>query len=173
MTDTQLRYSRVARWLHWGMGLLIIGNLAGGLAHDVNPQLIIPLHKATGILLLGLAVLRIVWRMIHPAPPLPADMGTGARALASFTHALLYALMVIIPLSGWVMSSAAEYPISFYGLFDVPKFNVVKDTPLWEVAHEGHEILGFVMIGLLVLHIAAALRHHFMLKDGMLARMLG
>lgn len=167
----QDHYSRVARWLHWTMGLLIIGNLIGGLIHDVNPQLIIPLHKATGILLLALAVVRIVWRMINPAPPLPADMATWERATASFTHALMYALMVLIPLSGWVMSSASEYPISFYGLFEVPKFAVVKDSMLYNVTHEGHELLGFAMIALLLLHIGAALRHHFVLKDGLLARM--
>lgn len=165
------RYSRVARALHWGMGLLIVANLAGGLLHDVNAELIMPLHKATGIVLLGLALLRIVWRMLHPAPALPADMATWERAVASFTHAILYALMVLIPLSGWVMASASRWPISFYGLFDVPKFNVIKDSPLAEAAHEGHEIMGYLMIALLVLHILAALRHHFMLKDGMLARM--
>ncbi|MEQ1509787.1 MAG: cytochrome b [Sphingopyxis sp.] len=165
------RYSRVARALHWSMGLLIVANLAGGLLHDVNAELIMPLHKATGIVLLGLALLRIVWRMMHPAPALPADMATWERATASFTHAILYALMVLIPLSGWVMASASRWPISFYGLFDVPKFNVIKDSPLAEAAHEGHEIMGYLMIALLVLHILAALRHHFMLKDGMLARM--
>lgn len=167
----QDHYSRVARWLHWTMGLLIVGNLIGGLAHDVNAQLIIPLHKATGILILALAVVRIIWRMLNPAPPLPAGMSVWERALASFTHAILYALMVLIPLSGWVMSSASRFPISFYGLFDVPKFAVVKDSTLYDISHEGHEILAFAMIALLLIHVGAALRHHFVLKDGLLARM--
>lgn len=167
----QDRYSRVARALHWGMGLLIIANLAGGLLHDLNKDLIMPLHKATGVLLLALAVLRIVWRMMHPAPALPATMPMWERAVASLTHAILYALMILIPLSGWVMASAGRKPLGFFGLFDVPKFNVIKDSMLAEVAHEGHEILGYAMIALLVLHIVAALRHHFVLGDGMLARM--
>lgn len=170
---TQDRYSRVARALHWGMGALIIANLAGGLLHDVNADFIIPLHKATGILLLALAVLRILWRMVKPAPALPADMATWERATASFTHALLYAMMVLIPLSGWVMASAGRRPIGFFGLFDVPKFNVIKDSPLAHFAHESHEILGYAMIALLIAHIIAALRHHFVLKDGMMARMCG
>lgn len=169
----QDRYSRVARWLHWGMGLLIVANLAGGLLHDINADLIMPLHKATGILLLALAALRIVWRMMHPAPALPADMATWERAVASLTHAILYALMVLIPLSGWIMASASRRSIGFFGLFDVPKFNVIKDSMLAEISHEGHELMGFAMIALLVLHIVAALRHHFVLKDGMLARMWG
>jgi cytochrome b561 len=168
---TQDVYSRVARWLHWSMGLLIIGNLAGGLLHDLNAPLIMPLHKATGMLLLALAVVRIVWRMLHPAPALPADMAMWERATASFTHAILYAMMVLIPLSGWVMASGGNKPIGFFGLFEIPKFDVVRESTLWEVAHEGHELLGYAMIALLLLHIGAALRHHFVLKDGMLARM--
>ena len=167
----QDHYSRVARWLHWVMGLLIVANLAGGLLHDINADLIMPLHKATGITILALAVLRIVWRMTHPAPALPTAMPMWERAIASFTHAILNAMMILIPMSGWIMSSASRRPISFFGLFDVPKFNVIKDSPLAEISHESHEILGFAMIALLVLHIVAALRHHFVLKDGMMARM--
>lgn len=167
------RYSRVARWLHWGMGLLIIGNLAGGLLHDIDPKLIMPLHKATGILILSLAVIRILWRVTHKAPPYPASMSSGARFLSTAAHHSLYLLMLVIPLSGWIMSSASDRPISFFGLFDVPKFAVVKDSLMAEISHEGHEILGFVMIALLVVHIAAALRHQFVLKDGIMARMLG
>lgn len=167
------RYSRVARWLHWSMGLLIIGNLAGGLLHDINPQLIMPLHKATGILLLVLVIIRIGWRMTHRAPAYPASMTAMERFLSTAAHHTLYLMMLLIPISGWIMSSPGPRPISFFGLFDVPKFAVVKDSMLHEISHEGHELLGFAMIALLVIHIAAALRHHIVLKDGILARMLG
>lgn len=167
------RYSRVARWLHWGIGLLIIGNLAGGLLHDIAPKLIMPIHKATGITILALVIVRIIWRLTHRAPAWPANFTGLERTVAGVTHFILYAFMLLIPLSGWVMSSASDRPISFFGLFDVPKFAVVKDSLLAEISHEGHEILGFAMIALLVLHIAAALRHHIVLKDGMMARMLG
>lgn len=168
---TEDHYSRVARWLHWTMGLLIVGNLAGGFLHDVNPELIMPLHKSTGLLLLTLAVVRILWRITHPAPPLPAAMATWERATASFTHAILYTLMVLIPLSGWVLVSAGDWPLEFFGLFEVPKFIVEHSKEFRHVMEERHEQLAFAMIGLLVLHIGAALRHHFILKDGMLARM--
>ncbi|QJQ31673.1 cytochrome b [Sphingomonas lacunae] len=167
------QYSRVARWLHWGMALLIIGNLAGGLLHDIAPQQIMPLHKANGILLLALAIVRIGWRLTHKGPDWPDSLSAGARRLSSLTHAMLYGLMVLIPLSGWIMSSASDRPISFFGLFDVPKFAVTKEDLIAGISHEGHEILAFMMIALLVLHIAAALRHHFILKDGIMARMLG
>lgn len=166
-------YSRVARWLHWIMGLLIIGNLAGGLLHDLAPRLIMPLHKSTGLLILALALVRIGWRLTHRPPAFPAAMAGWERTVASVTHGIFYALIVVIPLSGWIMASAGDRPLDFYGLFPVMKFDVVKESTLWEVAHEGHELLGYAMIGLLVLHIGAALRHHFVLKDGMLARMLG
>lgn len=166
-------YSRIARLLHWAMAVLIIGNLAGGLLHDIAPRLIMPLHKSTGLLILALALVRIGWRLTHRPPAFPAVMAGWERTLASVTHGLFYALIVVIPLSGWIMASAGDGPLDFYGLFPVMKFDVVKDSALWDVAHEGHELLAFAMIGLLVLHIGAALRHHFVLKDGMLARMLG
>ncbi len=166
-------YSRVARWLHWAIGLLIIGNLIGGLAHDVAPQLIMPLHKSTGLLILALTLARIAWRLTHRPPAFPAAMAGWERALAATTHGAFYALMLTIPVSGWIMASAGDRPLDFFGLFPVMKFDVVRESALWEIAHEGHELLGFAMIGLLVLHIAAALRHRFVLKDGVLARMLG
>lgn len=166
-------YTRVARWLHWTIGILIIGNLVGGLAHDIAPQLIMPLHKSTGLLILALSLVRLGWRFTHPAPPYPAAMPGWEKALATFTHWTFYAMMILIPLSGWIMASAGDRPLDFYGLFPVMKFDVVKESTLWELSHEGHELLAFAMIGLLLLHIGAALRHHIVLKDGVLARMLG
>lgn len=166
-------YTRVARWLHWGIGILIIGNLIGGLAHDVAPQIIMPLHKSTGLLILVLSLARLGWRLTHRPPAFPAAMPGWEKLVGSITHWIFYALMVLIPLSGWIMSSAGDRPLDFYGLFSVMKFDVVKESALWEVAHEGHELLAFAMIGLLLLHIGAALRHHIVLKDSVLARMLG
>lgn len=170
----ELSYSRVARMLHWAMGLLIILNLIGGIFHEeLNAEIVMPLHKATGILLLGLAVLRILWRLTHRPPPLPENMAGLEKLVSHLGHFILYAMMVIIPLSGWIMSSASRWPISFYGLFDVMKFAVSKDDTIVGISHEAHELLGYAMIGLLVLHVAAALRHHFVLKDGVMRRMLG
>ena len=166
-------YTRVARWLHWGIGLLIIGNLIGGLAHDVAPALIMPLHKSTGLLILALSIVRLAWRLTHLPPAFPANMAVWERKVGSITHGLFYVLMILIPLSGWIMASAGDRPLDFYGLFPVMKFDVVRESALWDVAHEGHELLAFAIIGLLLLHIGAALRHHLVLKDGVLARMLG
>ena len=172
MTVTHTRYSAVARWLHWTMALLIIANLIGGLFHDqLGAATIMPLHKATGILILVLAVIRILWRMVMPAPHLPAGMQMWERATASFIQSLMYALMVLIPLSGWIMSSASPNIISFYGLFEVPKFHVVRGTPMANISHEAHGLMAYALLLLAALHIAAAIRHHFVLKDGLLQRM--
>ena len=166
-------YSRVARWLHWIMALLIVGNLIGGFVHDANPQLIMPLHKSTGLLVLALAFFRLGWRFAHPVPPYPATMAAWEKLAASVTHFLLYAFMILIPLSGWIMSSAGDRPLDFYGLFAIPKFAVTREDAIVSASGAGHELLAFAMIALLLLHVAAALRHHFVLKDGVLRRMLG
>jgi cytochrome b561 len=166
-------YSRVAKWLHWAMALLIIGNLAGGLLHDIDPRLIMPLHKATGILILGLTVLRFLWRLTHRPPAYPTTMANWERWASTIAHMALYALMILVPVTGWLMSSAGRYPISFFGLFEVPKLDVPQTEAFGEMMSERHELLGYAMIALLLLHIAAALRHHYVKKDGILARMLG
>lgn len=166
-------YTRVARWLHWIIGLLIIGNLAGGLLGDFAPALIFPIHKSTGLLILALSLVRLGWRLTHRPPAYPASMAAWERTVGSVTHWIFYALMILIPLSGWIMASAGDRPLDFYGLFPVMKFAVEKGSTLAEVSSEGHELLAFAMIGLLLLHIGAALRHHLMLKDGVLRRMLG
>ncbi len=166
-------YSRIARLLHWAMAVLIIGNLAGGLLHDIAPRLIMPAHFATGLTVLVLALVRLAWRLTHRAPAWPAHMAGWERWTASLTHWLLYALMILVPLSGWVMVSAGERPISIYGLFEIPKLGVEPSEAFKDIMEERHELLAFATIGLLLLHIAAALRHRYMLKDGMLARMLG
>lgn len=166
-------YSRVARLLHWAMAVLIIGNLAGGLLHDVAPRLIMPGHFATGVAILALTVLRLGWRLTHRPPPWPQHLAAWERWSAGAVHWLLYAVMILVPLSGWVMMSASEYPINIYGLFTIPKLGVEQSEAFAELMSERHELLAFAMIGLLVIHIGAALRHRHVLKDGVLARMLG
>jgi cytochrome b561 len=169
----QGKYDRVARTLHWGMAALVLFNLAGGLLNDAIEDVvrIIPIHKATGILILALTLIRIGWRLTHRPPPLPTDTPRIERAAAHAVHLTLYGLMLAMPLTGWIMSSAGPYPIDFFGLFDVPKFDVARGDPVVGLSRGGHERLGWLMLALAVLHIAAALRHHLILKDGVLRRM--
>jgi len=179
------RYSSVAILLHWLIALLIIGNLAGGLLVDSfldspDPQMkmtgftIIQLHKAFGITVIGLTLLRLMWRLANPAPPLPAHMTPFERLLAKATHWGFYALMLLVPLSGWAMvsASAKRFPISYFGFFDVPYLPVAQSKALSGLTHEAHELLGFAMIGLIGLHVLAALKHHYFDRDDVLARML-
>lgn len=165
------RYDKVARVLHWTMAVLIIANLIGGLIHDVAPRLIMPGHFFGGILILTLAVVRLLWRLTHRPPAWPAHFAGWEKLSAGIVHWALYAMMILVPLSGWVMLSASEYPINIYGLFHIPELPVEESKAFAELMSERHELLAFATIGLLVLHIAAALRHTYVKKDGVMARM--
>ncbi len=171
--ESRRHYSGVARALHWTIAVLIIANLVIGLFHDALGELFaaMPVHKAIGISVLALSAVRLGWRLTHPAPPLPADMPRWEKGAAHGTHALLYVLMFVMPLTGWFMSSAGPRPISWFGLFEIPKFAIEKGAPLATLSHDGHTILGYLMAALVVGHVAAALRHHFLLKDNVLRQM--
>jgi cytochrome b561 len=168
------RYSRVAIALHWTIAVLIILNLVGGLFHDAMPRGwgVMPLHKATGITVLLLSAARLVWRLTHQPPVASPDLPAWERGLAKAVHWSFYGLMIIVPLTGWAMVSNAETlrPLQWYGLFGIPYLPVSRETA--GVAHEAHEILGYLFTGLVVLHVAAALRHHLVLRDSVLVRML-
>lgn len=168
-----IRYNGIARTFHAVIAIMVIFNLLSGIGGDAiedvwNP---FPIHKATGIIILLLSLGRIGWRLSWKMPAWPATMGNLQRLVAKVTHLAFYALMLIVPLTGWIMSSAGKYPISIYGLFEWPKLAVAKGSALAEIAHEGHELLSFLMAGLVVLHVAAALHHHFVMKDNILRRM--
>lgn len=167
------RYNGVARTLHWIIAALILGNIAGGLLHDALEDIInlMPLHKASGMTVLALSLVRIAWRLTWRAPAPPAGMSGPAVLAAKATHAAFYGLMLALPVTGWTMSSAGKYPLSWFGLFELPKLPVTREDALYGIAHEGHELLGWLALVLAMLHIGAALRHHFLLKDNVLQRM--
>lgn len=168
------RYDAVARLFHWATALLVIANLITGLAHDAleGEWNAMPFHKACGLTVLIMAAGRLAWRLAHRPPPWPPVMHRWQRAAATAVHAAFYALIFVMPITGWIMSSASKYPLSWFGLFAWPKLAVAKDSPLADAAHEGHEVLGFVFIGLLALHIIAALHHQFVSRDGLIRRMI-
>ncbi len=168
------RYSTVARTLHWIIALLIVANLALGFAHDALPKdwAVMPVHKSIGLTVLALTLVRIGWRLTHRAPPLPAAMPGWERGAAQATHFAFYALMLLLPLSGWIMSSAGDRPLNWFFLFDVHKFAVTREDAIVGLSRAAHGPLGFVWAALILLHVAAALRHHFVLRDGVLRRML-
>lgn len=171
------RYSRGAIILHWLIALLIIGNFVGAWTSEDLPRdqrmIMMGYHKATGIVILLLTLVRIGWRLINPAPPLLETLKTWEAAFARVTHVLFYVLMLAVPLAGLGLHSAFGQgkPVSIFGLFDFPALPVGIDKPTIGLFHELHEVTATAMLVLLGLHVAAALKHQFLDRDGTLARM--
>ena len=168
------RYTKVAIWLHWLIGLSVIANiglamLTEGLGREAH-MAAMGVHKALGMTILVLTVLRILWRLSHRAPPLPASVAAWQRTASKIVHFLFYALLILLPLSGWVWMSAAGRGIDYFGLFTIPAITG-SDKALADVMHERHELLGLTMLALVVIHILAALKHWLVDKSGVNARM--
>lgn len=182
---THSRYSSVAIALHWLIALIIVGNLTAGLLLDTffnsaDPRMkaagsvIIGLHKSFGLTVIVLTVLLLLWRLTHVAPPLPDKMTPFERLLAKTTHGSLYALMLLLPLSGWAMVSAnlKRSPLQYFGAFDVPFLPVAQTKAFGGLTHDAHVWFGYAMIALIALHVVAALKHHYFYRDDVLTRML-
>lgn len=170
------RYNRTAIFLHWLVGLGILGTLGLGLYMVDLPfspakLQIYSWHKWAGMTLLFLAVVRLAWRLSHPAPALPDTMGPLSRLAAHAGHWVLYILMLAIPLSGWLMSSAQGFSVVWFGVLPLPDL-VAKNLELGEWLNSIHLILNYTLIATLIGHIGAALHHHFIKKDTVMSRML-
>lgn len=168
------RYNRTARTLHWITAVLVIANIAIGLLHEPLEDVVrlIPLHKSIGMTVLGLTLARIAWRFTWHAPPLPRGTHPREAFVAKAVHALFYVLLLAMPVTGWIIASAGKYPLEWFGIIDLPKLAVSRSDILYELGREGHELLGWLFLALAILHIAAALRHHFLLRDNVLRRMM-
>lgn len=175
MRNSPPAYNPLARGFHWAVAILIFGLLTlGWLMADIPPSpakfQMYAVHKSFGILVLGLAVLRLAWRQMTRQPdPLPTHK-PWEKILAHGTHYALYALIILMPLSGWVMSSAGGFPASFFGLFALPAI-VPKDKALFDLMQGVHGALAWLIFGLVTLHIAGALKHHFIDRGKTFLRM--
>lgn len=172
---TPASYTRTAVSLHWLVASLVItafvmGWIMTDMAFSPDKLKMYNWHKWVGITILGLVLIRLAWRLFN-APPAPVAMPQWQHRASQATHVLLYVLMLAIPLSGWIGSNAAGYPIVYLGRIPLPNL-VTKDKGLAELFEEIHEILGWLLIALLVLHVAAAFKHHFVDRDDTLRRML-
>jgi cytochrome b561 len=174
------RYSLTAIVLHWVLGLAILGMFGVGLYMTDLPFSPTRLklynwHKWAGITLLVLAVVRLLWRVTHRPPALPSAIADAMPAWQRWahhgTHHALYALFFVVPLIGWAYSSAAGFPIVVFGVLPLPDF-VPVDKALSELIKPFHEISAFALVGLAGLHIAAAIKHQWIDKDGLIGRML-
>lgn len=169
-------YGCLAQGFHWVIAILIVCLLGVGLyMADLDPApfkfQLYGLHKAFGIVVLGLAALRLVWRLVNIVPASLPHHKAWERILARSAHYALYALMFAMPLSGWAMSSAGGHAVSLFGLFELPPL-VAKDPEFGKEMAELHETLAWTLIGVIGLHVAGALKHHFIDKDETLRRML-
>lgn len=171
------RYTTTAIVLHWLVALLIISGFTLGLIMVDIPGLTptklryFSWHKWIGITVLGLACLRLLWRLWHPAPPYPVSMPGWQRSSANGLHALLYLLILAVPLSGYFYSLAAGVPVVYLGLIPLPV--LIEPSPEWKpVLKQLHYWLNMTLLASFCIHVAAALKHHLIDRDGVLRRML-
>ena len=168
-------YDRGAIALHWITAGLIVANLALGVSMvglPISPRKLswYVVHKSIGITIFLLTSLRLAWRALRPHPA-PVAMPVWQRRAAAASHALLYALLFAIPVSGWVYSSATGVQVMYLGLFSLPDL-VARNRALGDVLRLVHVGLNMLLVAAVCLHVAAAVRHHVVDRDRVLARML-
>jgi len=172
--STPSRYTTTAIALHWLLAVALVSSFSLGLYMadlPLSPQRLklYNWHKWAGITILMLSFLRLMWRLTH-RPPQDVSMAPWQQSAAHATHTLLYLLFFAVPLVGWAYSSAAGFPIVVYGVLPLPDF-VPVDKALAEAIKPWHEGLAWAMAVLVLMHIAAALKHQFVDRDQLLARM--
>lgn len=191
ISNSRTRYGTVAMTLHWVIAVLILVNICLGLyfgefvPDNAPPDVhkfafeLIQIHKPIGLTILVLSILRLLWRLVNPVPPLPQGMSPALKFTARATHFLLYFLIIAIPLSGWIMVSASRLglPTSYFGLFQWPNVPFFADLTsqqkhAWHETFEStHSILAWSVIVLIPIHVTAALWHQFR-GDDVLRRMI-
>ena len=174
MTSAGQRFTAPQRLLHWLMAVCIIAMLfiGVGMVSTITSRylLLVQIHKPLGIAILVLGLVRLVLRLRYGAPALPAEMPEPMKLAAHLSHLLFYVLMIAMPLLGWGMLSAASYPVVLYGGVHLPAILPLNDT-LHTVLWDAHHYLAFVFFALILLHVAAALVHALMRRDGVFETM--
>ncbi|MBP6748305.1 MAG: cytochrome b [Xanthomonadaceae bacterium] len=174
--NTPDRWGAISQSLHWIVVVLILvmaylGLTMGDLPNGPDKIKTYALHKSIGLTILGLVGLRVLWRLYagtpHPVPNTPR----WQERIAALTHLAIYALLFAIPISGWVLNSAAGFPLQWFGVVNLPHI-VDKSHDLHELAEEAHEIMFWLLALLVVAHAGAAFYHHLFQRDATLARML-
>jgi len=175
-TDMNTHYTATAKLLHWLIALMIFGMLGFGFymtGLDLSPTKLelYSWHKWAGVTVFLLVLVRVAWRIGHKPPALPAHMPSIERLAAHAGHHLLYVLMIAIPLSGWLMSSAKGFQTVWFGVLPLPDL-LAKDKALGNLLETVHVVLNYTLIAVLLGHVGAALKHHFIDRDDVLTRML-
>jgi cytochrome b561 len=174
--STDERWGVVARALHWSMAALLFAQLtlgwvaSGWRLSPIKLELFV-WHKTLGVMLLALVCLRLVWRGIDRRP-LTVGGPTWQHIAAKFTHAMLYLVMLAMPVIGWIIQSASGFPFRLFGLFPLPAL-VERSKPVQDLAESLHTGLAWIFVLLIVMHVGAAGYHHWVLGDNVLRRMIG
>ena len=167
-------FGAVAIALHWAAaaiaGVLILAWYFETLDTGDQRTALLGIHKSVGTVILLLAAFRLAWRGFHPAPGYTRPQPAWQRLAAGLTHALLYALMVLMPVTGYVADAARARPTAFFGLFEIPRL-VPLDRKLSFYAQTAHDYAQYALYALIAAHVAAALYHQLILRDGLLGRM--
>lgn len=176
LRNTNESYGIVAQSLHWLVAALVLAQLGLGLYAAGLPLSLARLqwlshHKSLGLAIFAFVLLRLAWRALNPPPVLPDSMPRWQRGAATATHWLLYLLLVLAPLAGWMHASAAGLSVNWFGLFQVPDL-ISKQTELSDVLKTLHKGCVALLALLLLGHVGAALRHALVLRDGIVHRML-
>lgn len=185
--NTEARWGWPAKLFHWVIGLIMIGLLGVGTYMTwLEPGMarldLTQTHKSFGFVVFVLACLRVIWRWVSPTVPVePQTVKPWEKTAARITHVALYVLMFLLPLSGWLMASASPFndpdsyiyiPNMVFGLFEMPDPISPGDEDLTNILKLVHLYAGYALAALLLLHVGAALKHHFILRDSVLTRML-
>jgi cytochrome b561 len=171
------RYDWFAIGLHWLIAVLLVAVVTLGLSipestrNGATRDMILLLHRSIGLVILVAMVIRLLWRLSHPPPPLPASMRRVEIALALANHALLYLTLLAMPLLGYVNAAAAGHSVSLFGLVEIPPL-IPEDDRLAQIAIALHLAGQFAVYGLVAIHVASALAHAVVRRDGVLRRML-
>lgn len=174
--NTSHSYGPIAKFLHWAIVVLIIAQYvvieaAEELPRGLEKLELVSRHKSVGMLVLLLAVARILWKLANRGQPGLVAMPRPQRIAAAAGHGALYLLILAQPITGWMMSSAANYPVTFFGWFQFPAL-LAPSEAAHEALEETHEVLFTVLVVVAVIHALAALYHHFWVKDDTLRRMV-
>ena len=174
MTQAHRRFTGIARTLHWSMAVMLLSMLLIGLwlAGTVSPSysVFLAIHRPLGIAVLALVVVRLAYRLTHRPPPLPSSLPRSQAFAAKGSQYVLYGLMLAMPLVGWAMLSAARLPIILYGPYQLPP--IVPHSPmLYAGLRQLHTVLAYLLIAVWLLHLAGALFHRLVRRDGVFESM--
>lgn len=175
MSEQRTHFTRTARWLHWSMAAMILAMLFIGVAMVTSLELrpwLIDMHRPLGLLILLLALVRLRHRRRNPPPPLPDSLPTLQARIAGASHVALYALMFAMPLLGWAMSSAGGYVVTLPLGGHVPPL-APQDPVLYTLLRGAHGVLGYAFFALVLAHVAGALHHAWVRRDGVFEAMSG